>query len=228
MRNNTFLLLISFLLASCQLDDPGPAAPQAPPLLVLLLNDVSGSAAHLSLPPEEVTMMILTDSLRKSIQLAGIVINGESSRQTPYFGHVVKPGFRKLSGRETIYERAAIEDHNDKERLRFASAARLEADSLLSHLNMPRTDSLTDLNGALRHAQKLCSQPGFSRHEIRMILVSDLLHDLPANPRQQSFAFPPNVTIYLIGRNDEVRIETIFPDNEVVELTAFRAEFFHP
>ncbi|NUO01125.1 MAG: hypothetical protein HUU01_10980 [Saprospiraceae bacterium] len=225
---NTFLLLISFLLASCQPDDPGPAAPQAPPLLVLLINDVSGSAAHLSLPPEEVTMMILTDSLRESIQLAGIVINSESGRQTPYFGKTIRPGLGMLTGRETIYERAAIEKHNDKMRQQLASAAQMETDSLLSHLNMPRADSLTDLNGALRHAQKLCAQPGFSRHEIWMILVSDLLHDLPASPRQQSFAFPPNVTIYLIGRNDEVRIETIFPENEVVELTAFRAEFFHP
>jgi hypothetical protein len=222
----TFSLLFVGLMAACTPPDTTPPTHPEPPVLYLLLNDVTGSAGHLDLPPEELVKMILADSLRESIHLAGIRIDDKSSRQTPFVSPTLRTDLHRLTGRETIYEKARIERHNAGQRQAFESSARQATDSLLTHLQHPRTAPDTDLNGALRLAQKLARQPGFSRHEIRIVAISDLLHDFPADPNPASFPFPDNATIFLIGASDNARPDLLFPENKVIELAAFRAEFF--
>lgn len=194
-------------------------------ILNIVVNDISGSDAWLSLTKSEILALLLQDSCRSgSTQLAGICIDERGEKQTPFLsaemGHIIQ------SLDVDIYEEAAARNFNKKSLAKYQVSCRNAADSFARHIILPRNAPYSNVNGALGLSLKLGTLPNYQNYLIRLIILSDLLQDMPNGAPIGSFVFPPNTVVYVIGSSDELELKRIFPANKVVALPAFKALFF--
>jgi hypothetical protein len=221
------LILVLLVISSCG-TAPQPTTESTAlgrPLLYIFINDVSQSNPWLQLPRKEMLDLVLQDSVsRPAIQLAGILIQENSSAQTPYLSQVLKPKIQICGG--NVFERSAISQTNDILMKEYHHLGSLTVDSLLSHLEKPRKLLKSDINGAVTLAITLASQPGYQDFDIRVVILSDLIQDTHENDVLNAFEFPPQTRLYLIGTSSTVTPEKVFPRNDIVKLTVFKAQFF--
>lgn len=223
---STSLLAALLVLSSCWPTVEEHTPPQPPTQKVLFIaEDFSLSARHLKWTPEALVEIILADSLEAEITLAGMFIGNESYKQTPFLAGVVQPNILPLSGRENVYQRSQILQRNAANRARFEQEVHAAVRRLFNYLKKPRDHKQTDLYGALSKAEIFLTQPAFCKAEIDFFLISDLKHDLPGSSARQAFRYPNNVRIISVGRDREVRIEQLFPDQTIIEIVALRHQF---
>jgi len=221
------LVLALLVISSCgtATHPTTESATLGKPILYIFINDVSKSNQWLQLSKKEVLDVVLQDSTsRQAIQLAGILIQENSSAQTPYLSQTLEPKMKACDG--NVFERSAISQRNDILMKEYHHLGSLAVDSLLAHLEKPRKLLKSDINGALSLAITLASQPGYQDFEIRVVILSDLLQDTNENDVLNTFKFPQQTTLYLIGTSSTIDPEIVFPKNAVVKLAVFKAQFF--
>jgi hypothetical protein len=193
--------------------------------LNIILNDVSSSNSWLALTEYELLGLLLQDSSRSNItQLAGILINESGANQTPFWSREIMLENRRTDG--DIYEEAAALTFNKKSTKQFKALCAIEASRFSKQLLLPRTASYSDVNGAITLALKMSKLSRYRNYSIRLIILSDMLQDTPDGKTLETFGFPANTTIYVVGQASAVDIKQVFPKNNVVELPAFQAAFF--
>lgn len=219
-------ILVGVVLASCSTtyEDFEPHY-QLPALDILVMQDLSGSAGHLKWEPEAMVKIIMADSLRPEITLAGMYIGNESYYQTPFWAGTIRPGIVPLTGSENIYRRKSIIRQNAENRQRFEAEVRAAVSKLASYLRKPKNHAHTDLFGALEKARITLEQPAYKQSEIDFYLISDLIHDTPQDSTWQSFRYPSSVRIISVGRHKDIQLKWLFPGQQVIEIVDLRPEF---
>lgn len=203
-----------------------PATPVAKPgILYIYLNDLTASDAWIPpLPKDEVFNLVVHNVQSYShVQVSGIRITADSRRQTPYLSEKIICDLQPATG--NLYQQSAIRSTNKKMFDRARLQAAFTTDSLMSYIDLPRTDQHTDMNGALLLAKQLCIPYDRENMKIKIVIIGDCLHDMSRTKALQPISFPTNTTIYVIGKSDEVDLQRLFPLNKVVELPVFKAQF---
>lgn len=228
----TFLILAATFF-HCQTggEMPAPTTAARPtgakkPVLNIVLNDLTASCPHLVLNRDEITRLLAQDSaVRPAVQAAAIRIATDSRHQTPWVSERIETGLRPISG--NVYARERGRQANAAARPVFEKSCEALADSLAGQLLRTHDEQQTDLFGALELAQTLAAQPVFEGFDIRLIIVSDLIHDLRggATAKGWTVRFPPNVQVFTIGAST-TEAAAHFPANVVTALAAFEAQFF--
>ena len=223
-----FLTAILLIVVICLYRQSNPA-PKASPAIstgfYIFLNDISGSDPWLNLPKKEIYGMLMQDTLEYDfIQMAGIKIDGDSRRQVPYLSPLVACRLKPLDG--NLYHRSAIQQQNKNAFNQFRLQCAYNTDSLMRYIAQPRTAPRTDVNGALSLALELTGLPNYQNADIYLILLSDCLQDMPDGKPLQTFIFPPNTIIYIIGKSPKVDLKKIFPSNRIIVMPTFKAQFF--
>jgi hypothetical protein len=223
---STSLLAALLVLSSCWPTVEKHISPQPPSAKVIFIaEDLSLSARHLNWTQEALVEIILADSLEAEITLAGMFIGNESYKQTPFLAGMIRPNIQPLSGQENVYQESRIRQQNAINRKRFEEETRAAVSKLFHYLKKPRDHKQTDLYGALSKAEIFLTQPAFCKAKIDFFLISDLRHDLPGSSAQQVFRYPSNVRIISVGRDQEIHLERLFPDQTVVEIVELRHQF---
>ena len=196
-------------------------------VLNIIVNDISQSDHWLELPPLDVLALLLSDSSRiKSNQLAGILIDEQGMTQQLYLSEKIALELKSETG--SIYDQVAAADGNKKMKERYRQRCQTIVDQFASRVVLPRTAVWSDVNQALEMAARLARLPCYKDHEIRLIVLSDLIQDMPGHHRLKPALFPPNVTIYLVGLDDAVDASLVFPQNQTFVLPHFRASLIQP
>lgn len=156
-------------------------------------------------------------------QLAGVCITPDSRRQIPFISEKVDCELLTPTG--NLYRQSAIRQENEKKCNRIKIKAACITDSLMHYIGKPRNMQHTDINGALLLTRQICAPFENTNTEIKVILISDCLQDLPGGGQLKPIVFPPNVTIYVIGKSEKVALDQLFPSNKVVEIPALKSQF---
>lgn len=227
-----FLLFFFFgLLAYChyhpqignERQTPLPEPSDKRQVLYILVNDVSQSDAWLALSSADIFDLLLSDTNNvASVQLAGLLINEQGHTQQPYLSDPLPILLQSEKG--TVYERAAIKLKNRQIMAQYKQGCKNTVDSFAQKILLPRQAPWSDVNGALVLAERLSKLPCYRNHDIILVLLSDLNHDLPDGSRLKLSTFPPNVTIYVVGQ-DHTIVSKFFPNNQVIVLPHFNASF---
>jgi hypothetical protein len=221
----TILLLFALIHSGCA-HQPVQTEPieDVPPLLYLLINDVSGSAKHLVYASAVMSTLLARDTLRPAIQVAGVRTLANSYLQTPYVSQLLKPSLQLVDG--TIYERQETETLNERLRSIYRDSCQSVVRDLSEYLNLPRDEKHTDITGALFLAAQMANQPNFKDYEIRLIILSDMIQDLPRPRKVEPIEFPVNTRIFIVGKSPGVDIESLIKKDGIIYLSAFNADFF--
>lgn len=221
------IVLALLVISSCgtTIQPPTENAILSRPLLYIFINDISRSNPWLQLPRKEILDLVLQDSMyRPAIQLAGILIQENSTAQTPFLSQILLPRMQACEG--NIFVRSEKSKRNETAMKEYEHLGSDSVDSLLSYLEKPRKLLKSDINGAITLAITLAGQPGYQNYDIRVVIMSDLLQETNENNVLNSFEFPPHSTVYLIGSSSKIAPEIVFPHNSIVKLAVFKAQFF--
>lgn len=219
------LLLFTLIHTGCA-DHPVQTEPikDVPPLLYMLINDVSGSARHLVYAPAVMNTLLERDTLRPAIIVAGFKIQADSYLQTPYVSPLLRPFVQPLSG--NIYQRQQTETQNETLRSMYHDSCKSAVRALSDYLNLPRDEKYTDITGALFLSAQMANQPNFKDYEIRLIIFSDMIQDLPKPHQVNPIEFPVNTRIFIVGKSQGVDVESLIKNDGIIYLSAFNADFF--
>lgn len=219
------LVLLSLSLAQCAQPEP-EKAPELSRTLTILVNDVSESAAKIHCPISELRKAWLHDALQGGAYLATVLLSSESECYIPEWMETVR--LDTLLHEGSIYRRRAIAQDNERQIAR-AHAQLNRWDAWLSDsVFLPKRAAYSDVQGALQHCQQLAkvySERGF---RIRLIVLSDLIHDMPDRSRLRPIELPAGTELILIGAAPSVPTSTIFPDAHLIESPIFKHELVLP
>lgn len=219
----TWLILMA-LLSACIEENKNQiqhSAPTPPPTLWLLINDISKSDEYLVLPDHFVKDLI-TKNASRGICLAGLFIQSNSTRQIPLQSELIKIDTLEVEGNYLERGKAINSNHQLKEH--HAQALDLITEGLNDFVLHAKEEQWTDVDGGLWLAKILLNQVQFERYEKNVLVLSDLLQDLPLrNNHIKSIDFPLGTKVFLMGVNPGVNYKKIFPNNEVILISNHQA-----
>lgn len=219
-------LLLSTMMWQCT--EPAPAElPFRETLLNILVVDQSESFDYGKFQPEELARLIRHDAQNYDTWLAVVPILDQKSIEQELLmeGPFV---LDTLSEHDySIYQQPDVKAHNQQQLLLFDQKLTRVMDACEAVVKEQQRPH-SDVNGALLYALRLSTQQRFQGVKIRVIILSDLDHDIPGDPTLGVFPFPATAIIYPVSLNRELDLPTIFPNNRVDQLVGFRADFFIP
>lgn len=221
---NLSICLLFCLLVGCTSDQQVETAKGS--LLNIIVFDQSKSFNYAQIDMLELSKMLYTDALKHQVWVAGIAIsNTTSMEQEVIFSDL--PTLDTLNLEQySIYQFKKVQEYNKQIQANFyKSLSSLSGE--LENLFRVRDNPLSDVNGALKLAKRLAEQEIFMDAEVRLIILSDLVHDQDDLERTGEFVFPANTTIYPIYHNDKKEINTVFPQNEIEFLAGLKSIFFN-
>jgi len=194
-------------------------------VLNVIVYDQSESAKYVDCDTVEIEKLIRMDAHAAQVWVAGIrVLDKNSIQQKP----IIKgPMHLDLTSEKeySIYQSSEIQASNaitiSNFREKLSHLLAQFDQQMLSIRDLP----YSDIKGALQLTETLCQQARFKNASIRLIVLSDLLHDLPGDKDMGSFSFPSNTTIYTTGVSPQVDLASVFPDNRVNPIVQFTADF---
>lgn len=200
--------------------------PTAPAVLNIVVFDQSSSANYIDCDTAELRRLTLVDAFESQVWNAGIrVLAKDSNQQEVLLDGPFHLPLMSEEGR-SIYQLNEIRTFNQEAQSGFEEKIKdylsLFDDSILGTHNL----AYSDVKGALQLVGILSRQQRFQAARIRLILLSDLLQDIPGDHTLGSFIFPPHTKIYAVGVAPTVDLEKVFPENDLDQLVRFSAEFF--
>lgn len=221
----TRLLLLSLLLTQCAQPEP-EKAPELPRTLTILVNDVSESAAKIHCPISELRKVWLRDALRGGADLATVLLSSESECYIPEWMETVR--LDTLPHEGSIYRRRARAQGNERHIAR-AHAQLDRWDAWLSDsVFLPKRAAYSDVQRALELSQQLAENGSKNGFRIRLIVLSDLIHDMPDRSKLRPIELPAGTELILIGAAPSMPTSTIFPGAHLIESPIFKHELVLP
>ncbi len=209
-------------------NDPAPASPQTPvpgntqPTLFIFVNDISKSNYYLQVTPAQVRVLLYKYGKAGGVRMEGILIRSNSLTQQPVSTSLIRLDTQKVEG--TWLAAKQVQKKNKALKAAFDTQVEKATELIAKKILLPRNQQYSDVNAALRLAKITAEQPNYKDFKIRLVITSDLLHDVPGQKSQPApLTLPAHVEIILIGNAPEVEFKKVFPKNKVTQLTGFQA-----
>lgn len=216
--------LAVMLVSAC--DPPSPAQGDTfPPLLNIVIVDQSASFKYADYSANDLGRLLQEDAQEYETWVAIVSVLEEKSIEQPLalFGPLL---LDTLPEKEySIYQLPEVQHRNQQAKEAFSKQLS-ELLSAYSAVNSKNDRKYSDINGALKYAQRLAQQQQYANATIRVIILSDFDHDLPGDSQLGSFEFPANAEVYPVGLNRDLDFDKVFPVNRVELLVGLRSEFF--
>ena len=156
--------------------------------LVVLLYDISGSTDHHSfLMEQDLTTLFKKVSDIGGGSLSGYHIKKNSLQQDPY--RVAIDALDTLSYKDNLFLDDEIQNSNRKTITTFDQHFKEMVDDALAKFVKPKNESYTDVENALKLAKVDFEQPSFSKYAKTLIIISDLIEDLPSKRAESKNTF---------------------------------------
>jgi hypothetical protein len=182
-------------------------------LLNIFIFDKSMSmhASKMAIDHSEIDKYINVNSLNRTSQYVGILIQENSKNQTPYISNTLKcENNRTYSEQKQVVERLK------------------QVRDCISEIHVsPANEQSSDIRGALEMAERICKQDIYKEYKKRIIINSDMKEEINSslNSENKTFDFPTNTFIYIFG-SDFTDFSTFFiPSQKVRVLPAFKVEY---
>lgn len=218
------VLAAALLLSACGSSPPAPKKVFET-LLNIVIVDQSESFDYAKFSAGDLEHLLQQDAQGHETWAAIVPIWGENSIEQPL--QLEGPLLLDTMSVDgySIYQRPKVEQ--DNQRIKDIYADRLSLIMAAYSAAISKQDrELSDINGALKFAQRLARQKRFAETQIRVIILSDLDHDLGDGSELGVFEFPANTTVYPVGLNKDLNLDEIFPSNPVELMVGLRAAFF--
>ena len=215
--------MLVLLLCACA--TPRPETQELETLINILIVDQSESFDYAHLSSSDLAQLISHDAQAYTTWIAMVSVLEAKSIEQPLLLEGPFLLDTLLESNYSIYQHPKVQRYNQEKKGHFEQKLKsaLEAyNKLITIKNRP----YSDVNGALRYAERLANQQRFAEAKIRVIILSDLIHDLPDESKLAVFHFPSRATIYPVSFNQIIDLNKVFPANLVEPLVSFRADFF--
>lgn len=189
---------------------------------LILVNDISQSNDYLEIKPAHVQALIGKYGKQGGVQMTGILIQSNSTRQQTVCTDFIRLDTMEVSGTWLIAKQTSKK--NEAIKVAYTNQLRTASELITAKILLPRDHQYSDVKGALRLAKIAAEHPDYQNANIRVVILSDLLHDVPGQkPHLEPMVFPPNVEIILIGNAPGIDCQKIFPKNKVMQMTNFQS-----
>ena len=230
MKKILITLMVALSLIQCRKADVNKEFEQTveelKPVMNILLMDQSASAKYIDIPIDEWKETWEVDATNGGIQIAVVKITELSIPQVPFISDLIQLDTFPLKG--NIYQNNRFRERNKAKKETTQIALDGLADTITSLIQQPKAKQFTDVNGALKISQQIAGTYTRLGYNIRVIIFSDLEHDLPNESGVYSVEFPNETKVIIIGASPDKDFESIFPGTDIINMPVFKPELINP
>lgn len=194
LKKGVFMKLLTFILfvlLITQFTDAGKLKEyenHSSKYMIILVYDLSISTDHIAvLNKEHITKLIEKIAMNGGGVIYTVKIISNSTVQDPQKTEIPALNLKKLQGNQ--YQRKNIEAINAKRVNEFNNIKSQLVNSVSNKILFKKTENFSDIDNAFYLTSKLLDNVFYSSYNKKVIIISDLINDLP--PRQGMDAMKP-------------------------------------
>lgn len=223
MKKPVLVFIISSLIQSC--DSTQPPKQESLKTLVTLLHDKSLSYQTTIFDSSAIAAIMYRIAETGGV-LSYVVVDDNATRQSVWLTDIPKCDTTATDG-NNIYLKVRQQEQNKKEFALFQQQMKQKISALLAETQKHKPSKHTDLQRGLELC-KTCCEPNYKDYRKYIVVMSDMLIDVPNSPRAHLQPVQLcNASILIVRPSPAMSLDSlqrIFPDSkEVIPYTTIQS-----